>query len=143
MSESDDLKLNLAGPCGFYCGTCRHYLARSKGRLADKKLKHGCKGCRVQNKRCSWIKRDCALVRKRQVTFCFECDEFPCADLKKLDARHVADDGISLIENLRRIERVGAECWLEEQSEKWRCPDCGGKICVMDGECYDCLKRFS
>jgi hypothetical protein len=23
------LKTNLAGPCSFYCGACRHYLART------------------------------------------------------------------------------------------------------------------
>jgi len=33
MSHQKILEINLAGPCGFYCGTCRHYLARAKGLL--------------------------------------------------------------------------------------------------------------
>jgi hypothetical protein len=134
--------LNLAGPCGFYCGTCRHYLARAKGLLKEKKLKHGCRGCRVQDKRCAWVKRDCALLRSNQVTFCFECEGFPCDNLRRLDQRHVRDDAVSLIDNLLSIREIGAERWLAEQQEAWRCPECGGALCVIDRECYDCGYRF-
>ncbi len=129
---------NLAGPCGFYCGTCRHYLARAKGMLKEKKLKHGCKGCRIQDKRCSWVKRNCTLLKKKQVEFCFECKNFPCDDLKKLHERHVQDDDVSLLDNLHRIKEIGVTQWLKEQEDKWRCALCGGVICVMDRECYDC-----
>ncbi|MCP4216800.1 MAG: DUF3795 domain-containing protein [bacterium] len=141
----NDLKtdaLNLAGPCGFYCGSCRHYLAREKGLLKEKKLKHGCKGCRVQDKKCSWVKKGCERLRKKQVDFCFQCPDFPCDNLKKLDRRHIRDDNISLIENSRRIRKIGAEKWLKEQEDKWKCPQCGGNICVMDNECYDCRRRI-
>jgi len=106
--------------------------------LKEKNLKHGCKGCRIQDKKCSWIKKDCALIRKKQIAFCFECDDFPCANLKKLDQRHVCDDKISLITNLKRIQSIGPRQWLKEQEEKWSCPECGGNVCVMDKECYDC-----
>jgi hypothetical protein len=131
-------EINLAGPCGFYCGTCRHYLARTKGLLAEKRLKHGCQGCRIQNKKCAWIKRDCELLLKNQVTFCFECSQFPCEKLQEFDQRHRKDDNISPIENLMRIKEIGAALWLKEQEELWSCPSCGGNVCVMDGECYDC-----
>ena len=138
LSQQTFHDINLAGPCGFYCGTCRHYLARIKGLLKEKNLKHGCQGCRIQNKNCAWVKKDCVLIRKNHITFCFECEDFPCANLRKLDARHVRDDNVSLIDNLRRIKKIGTEPWLEEQEEEWRCSQCGGNICVMDGECYDC-----
>jgi hypothetical protein len=131
-------EMNLAGPCGFYCGTCRHYLARAKGLLREKKLKHGCRGCRIQDKNCAWVKRDCALLRKKQIDFCFECNEFPCANLGKFDERHRRDDGVSPIANLLRIQKIGVERWLEEQAGEWRCSQCGGTICVIDRQCYDC-----
>jgi len=131
-------KINLAGPCGFYCGACRHYLAREKGLLKEKRLKNGCKGCRIQNKNCAWVKKDCELLRKKQVEFCFECSGFPCANLKKLDQRHIRDDNISLIDNLLRIKEIGPHKWIEEQEKKWKCPECGGNICAMDKECCDC-----
>ncbi|MBI9051770.1 MAG: DUF3795 domain-containing protein [Anaerolineaceae bacterium] len=138
MNSQQNPNPNLAAPCGFYCGTCSHYLARAKGKLLKKKLKHGCKGCREQDKKCAGVKRDCVLLRKHQITFCFECDDFPCENLKKLDARHVRDDGISMISNLKRIQEIGAEQWLAEQAALWHCAECGGQVCVMNGECYDC-----
>lgn len=142
MKKEDTQELNLAGPCGFYCGTCRHYLARSRGRLKEKKLKHGCKGCRVQDKKCAWIKRDCELIRKKQMSFCFECKDFPCDNLKKLDERHRRDDNVSMIENLGRIQKIGPQKWLEEQEAQWKCPKCGGHLCVEDNECFDCWYKF-
>jgi hypothetical protein len=138
MSHPDYHAINLAGPCGFYCGTCRHYLARAKGLLKEKNLKHGCQGCRAQDKKCAWVKRDCVLLRKNQVAFCYECQEFPCANLQELDRRHVQDDQISLLDNLLRIQSIGVEAWLVEQAQAWSCPSCGGSVCVMGRECYDC-----
>ena len=142
MSLKKIQDINLAAPCGFYCGTCRHYLAQSKGLLKEKHLKHGCKGCRTQNKNCSWIKKDCALIRKNKIDFCFECVDFPCVNLKKLDLRHVQDDNVSLIDNLKQIKNKGLKIWLKEQEEKWKCPKCGGNLCVIDKECYDCRYKF-
>ena len=138
MNHQRLLESNLAGPCGFYCGTCRHYLARAKGLLKEKNLKHGCRGCRIQDKNCTWIKKDCALIRKNQIEFCFKCKNFPCDNLKKLDQRHIRDDNVSLIENLLRIKKIGLSKWLQEQEDKWKCPQCGGNICVIDKECYNC-----
>jgi hypothetical protein len=33
MRHQKILDINLAAPCGFYCGTCRQYLAKAKGLL--------------------------------------------------------------------------------------------------------------
>ena len=142
MSQETFEDINLAGPCGFYCGACRHYLARTKGLLQEKGLKHGCQGCRVQDKKCAWVKRDCVLLRKKQVAFCFECPDFPCDNLKKFDQRHMRDDQLSPVENLLRIQTVGAAQWLAEQEEAWRCPHCGGDLCIMDRQCYDCGRKI-
>ncbi len=92
----------------------------------------------MQDKNCAWVKKDCERLRKKQIAFCFECEDFPCANLEQLDRRHVRDDQVSLIDNLLRIKQVGAEQWLAEQEQQWRCPACGGNICVIDRECYDC-----
>ena len=86
----------------------------------------------------SGFKRDCVLLRKKQIAFCFECADFPCANLVKLDQRHVRDDNMSLIDNLLQIKKVGAAQWLKEQEDQWKCPECGGNICVIDKKCYDC-----
>ena len=131
-------EINLAAPCGMYCGGCRHYLARTKGMLKERGLKHGCEGCRIRDKNCVWVKKDCALLRKKQIEFCYECKDFPCANLKKLDRRHSLDYKISFIDNLLKIKEVGARQWLDEQGDRLRCPECGGDVCIDDRECYDC-----
>ena len=63
---------NLAAPCGMYCGTCRSYLLLKKDLFKEKGYKHGCKGCRTQDKNCAFIKRDCQALRKNEIEFCFE-----------------------------------------------------------------------
>ena len=78
------------------------------------------------------------ILRKKQIEFCFECKDFPCANLKKLDQRHLRNDKVSLVDNLLRIKKIGAEQWLKEQKDKWSCTKCGGNICIIDKECYDC-----
>jgi hypothetical protein len=30
------------------------------------------------------------------------------------------------------------EKFLKQQEEKYRCPKCGGVICVHDNKCYSC-----
>ncbi len=142
MNPQKYFDINLAGHCGIYCGNCRHYLARSKGILKEKKLKHGCHGCRVQNKNCAWVKRDCELLRKKKVDFCFECENFPCANLEKLDFRHLYNENVSPVENLLRIKNVGVQQWLKEQEDEWKCTKCGGNICITDSECYDCRDKI-
>lgn len=133
--------LNLAAPCGIYCGTCYHYLARSKNRLVERKLKHGCRGCREQAKNCSWVRRDCVRLRKGEVTFCIECPDYPCQNLQKLNERHVHDDGINLLENQARIREIGPHPWLAEQAVLWKCAHCGGDLSGFEGKCFDCGER--
>lgn len=142
INQEGSREKNLAAPCGIYCGNCRHYLARAKGLLKEKKLKHGCKGCRAQDKKCSWIKRDCRLIRRNHIDFCHECKDIPCNNLKKLHQRHLQDYRVNLLDNLQRIKQVGPGQWLQEQEEKWRCPRCGGSFCIMDEECYDCRGKM-
>ena len=69
MNMKKNIEMNLAAPCGMYCGTCRQYLARVKNKLEEKKLKAGCIGCRVRDKNCSFVKKDCKLLKKKEIDF--------------------------------------------------------------------------
>jgi hypothetical protein len=133
------MDIKLVSPCGFYCGVCRHYLARAKGLLAVKNLKHGCKGCREQDKKCAAIKQHCVLIRQNQIGYCFECADFPCELLLKLEERHLRTDGISPINHLTEMKEIGVETWLHKRRDGWVCPECGGDLAVIgDRQCYDC-----
>lgn len=129
---------NLAAPCGIYCGACRQYLLLKKNLLEERGYKTGCKGCRIRNKKCVFIRRDCAALRNKEIDFCYECDEFPCQKLLKLDGHYQEKYYVNCISNLKRIKKIGFEKWLEEQEKLYTCPECGGEICVHDSECYDC-----
>jgi len=134
---------NLAAPCGVYCGACRSYLLLKKDLIEERGYKSGCNGCRIRNKKCSYIKRDCALIRKNEIEFCYECDAFPCSNLKRLDEMYSKRYGVSQIKNLKRLQEVGFEQWIHEKEKLYQCPDCGGEICVHDAECYDCGNKLN
>ncbi len=134
---------NLLAPCGIYCGACRQYLLWKKDLLEERGYKIGCKGCRIRNKNCAFIRRDCSLLRNKQIEFCYECNKFPCQNLKKINFHYQEKYNVNMINNLKRIEEIGTEKWLKEQVDLYTCPECGGEICVHDMECYNCSKRIN
>lgn len=129
---------SLAAPCGIYCGSCRQYLALKKNLLEEKGLKLGCKGCRIRNKNCAFIRRDYSKLKYKEINYCFECVDMPCNNLKKIDDIYMERYSLSLIKNLIRIKEIGEKLWLQEQKKLYTCPECGGEICLHDNECYDC-----
>ncbi|MFX1309966.1 MAG: DUF3795 domain-containing protein [Promethearchaeota archaeon] len=129
---------NLAAPCGIYCGTYRQYLLLKKDLLDERGYKAGCKGCRIRNKKCAFIRRDCPALRRNELEYCFECDKFPCQKLQKLDSLYQERYSVDMINNLKKNEEIGVENWLKEQIELYTCSKCNGEICVHDAECFDC-----
>ena len=128
----------LVAPCGMNCGLCSGYLAYTKG-IPKKKGKIGhCIACRPRNKQCAYLKGHCKLLRDRKIEFCYECPEFPCDRLKHTDERYRNNFNTSLIENLYEIRSMGLDAFIERQSEKNKCPNCGDVICVHNGKCYNC-----
>ena len=106
-------------------------------------FKTGCEGCRIRKKNCAMIRRDCSALKRGGLEFCFECGNFPCQNLEILDAKYQEKYFVSIIENLKRIEEIGAAKWLQEQQKLYICPECGGEICLHDEECYDCAMRIN
>lgn len=137
------MKPELIASCGINCAICVGYLGYT---MSGTKRKHSCLGCRTSDesgkflsrKNCAFLKKHCDLLAKEQVRFCFECDDFPCRYLKKLDDGYVRKYNTSLIENLNAIKDNGMKRFLQEQSKKYTCPQCGGTICVHTNLCYNC-----
>ncbi len=139
MKEIKDVsEKDLISHCGLYCGACRAYLLEKKNLFAQKGYKRGCKGCITQNKNCVHIKKGCKYLKNGEVHFCFECEEFPCQKIERLDHRYKKKYDVSLIDNLKRIKEIGIREWLREQKNLYTCPKCSGEICVHDAECFDC-----
>ena len=116
---------NLIAPCGMNCGVCQAYL-RSENK---------CPGCFAGRKVGGrLIKCGRRLCKKRKGKFCFECDEFPCDSIKRLDERYCAKYGMSEIENLQFIRDNGIEKFLAQQEKKYISEK--GVLCVHDRKNY-------
>jgi hypothetical protein len=123
----------LIAPCGMNCSTCLAYL----------RDKNQCKGCRIdsdyKSKHCDTCSiMNCGYLTKTDSGFCFTCEKFPCTRLKQLDKRYRIKYKTSLLGNLESIKNEGMEAFLQVEYEKWRCPDCGGTICIHRGFCLQC-----
>ncbi len=136
----------LIAPCGINCATCAAYFGYT---MSGTKRKHACLGCRLRNndgekrhlqrKSCAFLKKHCQILANDKVRFCFECADYPCTNLKKLDDRYKKKYSMNLIENLNFIKSHGIEKFLNNQQEKFTCPTCGATLCVHTGRCYSCL----
>lgn len=123
--------------CGINCGTCLAYL-REKNRClgcnssAGSRANH-CEVCSIKH---------CAELKKSGGRFCFSCEKFPCQRIRLLDKRYRTKYGLSLINNLRSIERNGLREFLRNEHERWKCSGCGKTICVHRPDCLSCeMKR--
>ncbi len=131
----------LIAPCGMNCRIC---IAFSGYTMKGEKRKHHCSGCRSSDRnslsraRCAFIKKHCNKLATGQIEYCFECTAFPCTHLKTLDNRYRRKYQMSLIENLHQIQTQGIQQFLKNEQEKWKCPNCGGIVCVHNKTCYTC-----
>jgi len=130
--------ISLIAPCGMNCGLCISYLAMKYDLRKEGLRKSYCVGCLPRDKNCTFMKKHCDLLRKGLVRFCYECEKFPCSQLKDLDKRYRTKYHMSMIENLEFIKEHGIERFLEKEETKWRCPECGEVICCHNGLCLNC-----
>lgn len=126
----DDL---LFAPCGINCMVCYVHL----------KEKKPCSGCRSDNnpEHCKTCKiRSC--TNSKGLTYCYECSEFPCKQIKNLERSYNKRYNASLIENSRRVKAEGVTAFQTGERERWRCKICSGVISLQDTECSCCKKRI-
>jgi hypothetical protein len=127
----------LIAPCGMNCAICASYLAM-KNDLKKKGIgKTYCAGCLPGDKSC-YYKKQCDLLGRGLVRFCYECEDFPCPRLKTLDKRYRTFYHMSMVENLEYIRDNGINEFLEREQEEWKCPECGAVICCHNGLCFSC-----
>lgn len=128
---------NLIAPCGMNCSLCWGYIRE----------KNSCPGCRNNDTqdsqkskhRTTCTIRNCEQITKGKAKYCFEsCDIFPCTRLKQLDKRYRARYGMSMIDNLAMIHEFGIGYFLQNEQEKWTCPECGEMICAHKPICLSC-----
>jgi hypothetical protein len=120
----------LIAPCGMNCSLCFAFL-RSRNR---------CPGCRGDDRGKCKTRVACKikLCAARRGSFCTDCASFPCELLTRLDKRYRTKYGMSMIDNLGRIQRDGLRGFIANEKAKWTCPGCGETICVHNASCLAC-----
>jgi predicted RNA-binding Zn-ribbon protein involved in translation (DUF1610 family) len=61
--------------------------------------------------------------------------------LKDLDKRYRTKYHTSFVENLVSIKNKGLEAFINQEYAKWKCPECGGTICIHRGFCLNCQEK--
>ena len=127
---------DLMAPCGMNCGICMAYL----------RYKNTCPGCRnlrgdekISCVRCQM--KNCEFFKDGKKKFCFECDKYPCDRVKHIDKRYRTKYGMSMVENLNKIKKIGIIEFMKIENNRWICPKCGHQICVHNKKCYFCEKK--
>jgi len=144
-------KSQLLGICGVYCGACSTYRAYNDNdeALFDWVIKMGmpsdqvfCKGCGsdLVNEWCGNCKfRKC--TKDKGVTYCFECDNFPCQML--IDFSKTRPHRTLGLRNLERLRSgTSIQEWLKEQEKRWACSLCGKKLHWYSERCPNCGRSF-
>jgi len=129
---------NLIAPCGMDCALC----------IGFQRKRDRCNGCRgngtaLTAARARCVIRNCATIRDSRSGYCYECERFPCARLRQLDARYRGKYGMSMIENLTFIRQNGMDAFLLWELERWTCQKCGRPVCVHRGRCTACGEPIS
>lgn len=138
MKENFSNSEELIAPCGMNCAICSGYLAMKHDVKSEGIRMPYCKGCRPRGKICAFLKKRCELLLNNKVRFCYECENFPCEALLRLDKRYQTYFRMSMIKNLKTIEKKGISEFLKKEEEKWKCPECSEVICCHNGICFSC-----
>jgi hypothetical protein len=102
-------------PCGLYCGICDDLAAGDCAGCGSDCTCGQCAAC--------WHHAHCkivACVRGKGYRTCAECDDLPCTRLIEFAYDPIWRSHLPVIENLRRIRKIGAEAWLAEQAAYWQ-----------------------
>ncbi len=124
----------MFAPCGMNCQVCYQHSDHPKpcGGCHSRSLqkpKH-CRNCPI---------RECTV--KKDLSYCYECLEYPCKSIKNLEKSYITRYGASLIQNSCFVKEKGLAAFMKQQKAAYPCPACGGILSLQDGRCSDCRWR--
>ena len=128
------MKKEFIAPCGMNCTICKYHYRK----------KNTCLGCRDVDEnnpitRFHCVVRNCTILRENKWYVCSDtCEKYPCKRLKALDKRYSTKYHMSMIKNLEYIKNHGMTKFLEKETQKWTCPQCGGIVTCHGGICLSC-----
>lgn len=78
----------------------------------------------------------------KELSYCFECAEYPCKLIKNLEASYRKRYQASLMENSAFVKEYGLDKFMKQQKMKYLCPQCGGIISIHDHACSECQTQM-
>lgn len=127
--------------CGLFCGACSSMLLHEKNEgdagLADFNCEYEeepCAGC------ASGCNQDCEYIlccKAHEADTCAFCSEFPCKLIQNF-SKDEWPHHIEVLDNLSRMKDIGVEAWIEEQKQRWSCPNCGARTHWYQSTCRNC-----
>ena len=100
-------------PCGLYCGNCGSNLVAGEC--------HGC-GCTQPDCAAHVHHETCYIYQcatEKGIQTCAACEDFPCTPLIQFAYDPIWRTHLPVLDNLRRIRKIGVDVWLEEQADYW------------------------
>ena len=135
MRMPEKIEADMFARCGMNCMVCYKHCYHKKpcaGCLnSDRGKPEHCRKCRI---------KDCAAGKN--ITYCYECADFPCKQIKSLEKSYNSRYHASLLENSNDVKEQGMKALLEKHRRKYKCPDCGGIISLHDAECSECQHKI-
>jgi len=156
LGPTIEMKKNLIGRCGIYCGACEIYRAyKDNGKLLRAVAKkHNClpgevhcEGCRAVHI-IGWARvegwgKDCEILKclhRRKLESCDHCLEIAQCGRWNALAEEYQPLGVDLRANMKMCNDGRVEEWLKQQEERWRCQKCNRPIVASpeDLRCHWC-----
>lgn len=124
---------DLIAPCGLNCCLCKAHIRK----------KNACPGCRADDAlkpktRVICKIKTCEKMASGNISYCFDCEKFPCPNLAHLDKRYQTKYAASPIGNLVSIKDIGITKFIANEDKKWACPECGVLLCMHEPRCLVC-----
>jgi len=134
----DSIPEELIAPCGMNCAVCSNYLA-----YVNNLKRSQCAGCRPSNKNCTYLFEKCSgmnhgLEGTATAKFCYECSQYPCKAINRMDSRYQKSYGMSVKANQEHIKNNGLSRFVKEEYRLRHCEKCGGLISVHNRKCFKC-----
>ena len=136
MEDSNKISEELIAPCGMNCAICSKYLSYTNNLKRSQ-----CKVCRPGNKSCNYLFAKCSganVAQNKNSVFCFECCQYPCKEINRMDKRYKKNYHMSVKENLDTIKNQGISEFIQEQYVQYSCSKCGGLISIHNRKCFNC-----
>lgn len=102
----ENIDTGMFAPCGMNCLVCYKHCYHKKpcaGCLnSDKGKPEHCRKCKI---------KEC--IKIKELSYCFECSEYPCKQIKNLEKNYNKRYQASLMENSEFVRQFGLEKFMD------------------------------